>query len=260
MAEQNWRAMDPAQTLGDEIASEFQSRLGRSAGDNEVQYYLNFLNQNPQNSVRDVYGMIQASPEAKAYNDRTVAQLNQNITNAGGATQLQQLMGATPQSLIQQPGAAPTAGMAGPQGFSLGGMNFGGDWLSGVLAQMRGGEFENPLFRTRKRSRAGQPTGPLDYYAEQGYGGGYGPGSGGGPKLVQQMPDNWMPGQPTGLPGSGSRRNNQFTDLFGGGAGQFGSGAMGGQSTNVTSNPVSASPFGRNFSTRQMGIPARNML
>jgi hypothetical protein len=62
------------------------------------------------------------------------------------------------------------------------------------------------------------------------------------------------------MPGSGSRRNNQFTDLFGGGAGQFGSGAMGGQQTNAMSNPLSASPFGRNFSTRQMGIPARTMI
>jgi len=60
--------------------------------------------------------------------------------------------------------------------------------------------------------------------------------------------------------GSGSRRNNQFTDLFGGGAGMFGSGAMGGQQTNAMSNPLSASPFGRNFSTRQMGIPARTMI
>jgi hypothetical protein len=62
------------------------------------------------------------------------------------------------------------------------------------------------------------------------------------------------------VPGSGSRRNNQFTDLFGASAGQFGSGATGGQSTNAMSNPLSASPFGRNFSTRQMGIPARTMI
>jgi hypothetical protein len=78
-----------------------------------------------------------------------------------------------------------------------------------------------------------------------------GGGMGGGfasPDLSYRMPD------------SGSRRNNQFTDLFGGGAGQFGSGAMGGQSTNAMSNPLSASPFGRNFSTRQMGIPARTMI
>ena len=62
------------------------------------------------------------------------------------------------------------------------------------------------------------------------------------------------------MPGSGSRRNNQFTDLFGASPGQFGSGATSGQSTNAMSNPLSASPFGRNFSTRQMGIPARTMI
>jgi hypothetical protein len=62
------------------------------------------------------------------------------------------------------------------------------------------------------------------------------------------------------MPGSGSRRNNQFTDLFGASPGQFGSGATGGQQTNAMSNPLSASPFGRNFSTRQMGIPARTMI
>jgi hypothetical protein len=49
-------------------------------------------------------------------------------------------------------------------------------------------------------------------------------------------------------------------DLFGASPGQFGSGATGAQQTNAMSNPLSASPFGRNFSTRQMGIPARTMI
>jgi hypothetical protein len=102
--------------------------------------------------------------------------------------------------------------------------NTGGqpDWLGGILGQLFGG----------------------------GMGGGY-------QTPRQQMPNNWMPGQPTGGSSGGMGR---ISDLFGASPGQFGSGATGGQSTNAMSNPLSASPFGRNFSTRQMGIPARTMI
>jgi hypothetical protein len=68
-----------------------------------------------------------------------------------------------------------------------------------------------------------------------------------------------------GGPGFGAMpRNNQFTDLFGASPGQFGSGAVTGQQTSAMSNPISASPFGRNYSTRrsmpQMGIPTRGLV
>lgn len=68
-----------------------------------------------------------------------------------------------------------------------------------------------------------------------------------------------MLGRPAAGGGS-SGGMGRLGDLFGASMGQFGAGAVGGQSTNAMSNPLSASPFGRNYSTRQMGIPARTMI
>jgi len=125
------------------------------------------------------------------------------------------------------------------------------DWLGGMLGQLFGAG------RAGGRNTYDVPPG--------GFGPSYPPGE---EWRYSSTPD--LRAGPTGggfgfpglgaMPGSGSRRNNQFTDLFGASLGQFGSGAMGGQQTNAMSNPLSASPFGRNFSTRQMGIPARTMI
>lgn len=124
-------------------------------------------------------------------------------------------------SLPNQPAMQP----ARPQMPGMGGGQ--PDWLGGILGQLFGADRMRGGMNMASWPAGGQPTaGGMGY--------------------------STMPAMKTG--------GNQFTDLFGASPGQFGSGATSGQQTSAMSNPLSASPFGRGFSTRQMGIPARNLM
>ena len=102
------------------------------------------------------------------------------------------------------------------------------DWLGGILGQLLG---------------AG------------GMGGGMG-----SPDMLGWPAEGWTPWQGA----SSNPKSTRIADLFGASPGQFGSGAVTGQQTSAMSNPLSASPFGRNYSTRrsmpQMGIPTRGLV
>jgi hypothetical protein len=163
------------------------------------------------------------------------------------------------------PGYAPAPGQTQMPG--TGGQR---DWLGGILGQLFGAG------RAGGRNTYDVPPGGFGPSYPPGeewrYGAtpdmGSGMGGGGG---QYDFGGIWSKGPTSPYPGDGmgdgmSRTTmkrpggNQLADLFGASLGQFGSGAMGGQQTNAMSNPLSASPFGRNFSTRQMGIPARTMI
>lgn len=148
------------------------------------------------------------------------------------------------------------------------------DWLGGILGQLFGAD--------RMRGGMGSGTRPTTPNAPPGYQ--WERGSHGSLSLRNADGDYFDFDVPMGpsdgpdwsrmtvgpkLTGGGALggampRNNQFTDLFGASPGQFGSGAVTGQQTSAMSNPLSASPFGRNYSTRrsmpQMGIPTRGLV
>jgi hypothetical protein len=119
------------------------------------------------------------------------------------------------------------------------------DWLGGTLAQLFGGGIANPF------SGGAGGGGQYDFGGIWSKGG-FAPT----PYLGGGMGGGRVDGRQAGGYGGMGR----LGDLFGASPGQFGSGAMGAQQTNAMSNPLSASPFGRTFSTRQMGIPARTMI
>ena len=221
----------------DQLNATYREVLGRDAPTSDLAAWNNV-----GGSINDYRNALIATPEfADRYGEarRSMSPDDPRLNPAGFDPIAARQGPAFTQTVTGQPlpAAQPPAFQTPRQQIPTQMPNTGGqpDWLGGMLGQLFGGG----------------NTGAFNFMANGGFA---------SPNMLAQMPDNWMPGQPTGLLGSGSRRNNQFTDLFGGGAGQFGSGAMGGQQTNAMSNPLSASPFGRNFSTRQMGIPARTMI
>jgi hypothetical protein len=156
---------------------------------------------------------------------------------------------------MAQPGGATGRGYSDPNRNPFEAANGGQpDWLGGILGQLFGGGMGSPNMLGRPAAGGGMGGGGGQYD----FGGIW---SKGGPFAPTPYPGDGMGGERVdGRQAGGYGGMARLGDLFGGGAGMFGSGAMGGQSTNAMSNPLSASPFGRNFSTRQMGIPARTMI
>ena len=258
----------------DQLNATYREVLGRDAPTSDLAAWNNV-----GGSINDYRNALIATPEfADRYGEarRSMSPDDPRLNPAGfnpaaarqgpAFTQTvggQPLPGAQPPAMqppMAQPGGATGRGYSDPNRNPFQAMNGGQrDWLGGILGQLMGAGGGNPdMLRFGMGGGMGGGGGQYDFGGiwskgpTSGYPGG---GMGGGPT------DGGYPDPLAGaMPGSGSRRNNQFTDLFGGGTGQFGSGAMGGQQTNAMSNPLSASPFGRNFSTRQMGIPARTMI
>jgi hypothetical protein len=215
----------------DQLNATYREVLGRDAPTSDLAAWNNV-----GGSINDYRNALIATPEfADRYGEarRSMSPDDPRLNPAGfdpiAARQgpaFQPPPGTQPATRLPmaQPGGMTGRGYSDPNRNPFEALNGGQpDWLGGVLGQLFGGG----------------NTGAFNFMANGGFA---------SPDMAYRMPD------------SGSRRNNQLADLFGGGAGMFGSGAMGGQQTNAMSNPLSASPFGRNYSTRQMGIPARTMI